>query len=347
MKYAIDPSYTEKCFETLVNVPSPVGYYEQTNPVMERLAGDLGLEISYDNKSTAYLTLEGQDSSKTVEVMAHLDTIGLIVRGIDPDGKIRVRKLGGINYSTLDGESVTVLTRKGKTYTGLLLCEYHSVHVWQDVARGTVRTEDNMMLLLDEPVSSREDVAKLGIRSGDLVNVEPRCTITENGYIKSRYVDDKACVASVLTAVKYLKDNGMKPLYRTLLAFPYGEEVGIGGQYVPPEVSEFIAMDIGLIGPGLEGSEHKVSICAKDASIPYDYDLTNRLIRLAEANGIPHAVDVYFNYSTDARAALTGGANVRAAVFGMGTYGTHGMERTHMDGVNATTQLLLSWLLEA
>ena len=47
------------------------------------------------------------------------------------------------------------------------------------------------------------------------------------------------------------------------------------------------AMDIGLIGPGLEGSEHKVSICAKDASIPYDYELTNRLIRLAEENGKP------------------------------------------------------------
>lgn len=346
MKYAIDPEYTKTCFRELVNVPSPVGYYEKMNPVIERIAADLGHGVSYDNKSTAYLTLEGQDNTKTVEVMAHLDTIGLIIRGIDPDGKIRVRKLGGINYSTLDGESVQILTRKGKTYTGLLLCEYHSVHVWQDVARGTVRTEDNMMLLLDEPVSSREDVAKLGIRSGDLVDVEPRCRITDNGFLKSRYVDDKACVSSVLTAVKYLKDNCLKPRFRTLLAFPYGEEVAIGGPYVPPEVSELIAMDIGLIGPGLEGSEHKVSICAKDAAIPYDYELTNRLIRFAESNGIPHAVDVYFNYSTDARAALIAGANVRTAVFGPGTYGTHGMERTHMDGVNATTELLLSWLLE-
>ena len=346
MKYAIDPLFTKECFTKLVNVPSPVGYYEKMNPVIEHIAADLGHTVSYDNKSTAYLTLEGRNNTKTVEVMAHLDTIGLIIRGIDPDGKIRVRKLGGINYSTLDGESVTILTRKGKTFTGLLLCEYHSVHVWQDVARGTLRTEDNVMILLDEPVSSRADVEALGIRSGDLVNVEPRCSITDNGFIKSRYVDDKACVACVLTAVKYLRENGLKPLHRTILAFPYGEEVGIGGQYVPPEVSEFIAMDIGLIGPGLEGSEHKVSICAKDASIPYDYDLTNRLIRLAEQNGIPNAVDVYFNYSTDARAALTGGANLRAAVFGMGTYGTHGMERTHMDGVNATTQLLLSYLLE-
>ena len=90
MKYAIDPEYTKTCFRELVNVPSPVGYYEKMNPVIERIAADLGHGVSYDNKSTAYLTLEGQDNTKTVEVMAHLDTIGLIIRGIDPDGKIRL-----------------------------------------------------------------------------------------------------------------------------------------------------------------------------------------------------------------------------------------------------------------
>ncbi len=346
MKYAFDPEYTLSCFRTLVNVPSPVGYYRQMNPVMERFAAELGCAFELDNKSTPYFVLEGEDNGKTVQVMAHLDTIGLIVREIEGDGKIRVRKLGGINYSTLDGESVTVLTRGGKQYTGLLLCEYHSVHVYKDVARETLRTEENMMLLLDEPVSTREDVLRLGIRNGDHVDVDPRCRITESGFIKSRYVDDKACVSCVLTAVRYMRDHRLKPRFRTIFSFPYGEEVSIGGPYVPPEVSELIAMDIGLIGPGMEGSEHKVSICAKDASIPYDYELTNRLIRLAEQNGIDCAVDVYYNYGTDAKAALVGGANVRAAVFGMGTYGTHGMERTHTDGVNNTTALLLAYLLE-
>ncbi len=345
MKYQFDPQFTKDCFRELVNIPSPVGYYVQMEPAFEELVAKLGLSVTYDRKGTPYITLEGQDQSKTVQVTAHLDTLGLMIRGIDSNGWLRVRQLGGVNYCTLDGESVTVFTRDGRSYSGLLMCREHSVHMFKEQARAA-RTEDNMIVILDEPVNSAEEVRNLGIRNGDIIDVQPRCRFTENGYIKSRYIDDKACVACVLTALKFMQEQGLKPLFRTLFAFPYSEEVGTGGTYVPPEVSEVIAMDIGLIGPGLEGSDRKVSICAKDATVHYDYRLTSRLIRLAEDNNLPYAVDVYNSYGTDARAALTGGCDLRAAVFGMGTYGTHGVERTHMDAVNATTALLLSYLLE-
>lgn len=345
MKYLFDSEFTKECFCELVNIPSPVGYPLKMQPIFEVWAAKLGYTVSYDNKRTPYIAVEGQDHSKTVQVTAHLDTLGLMVRGIDSNGWLRVRQLGGVNYCTLDGESVTVFTRDGRSYTGLLMCREHSVHMFKELSRAA-RTEENMVVMLDEPVATAEDVRKLGIRNGDVIDIQPRCQITQNGYIKSRYIDDKACVACALTALKYLSDNGLKPRFRTLFAFPYSEEIGTGGTYVPPEVSEMIAMDICLIGPGLEGSDRKVSICAKDATVHYDYELTSHLIRLAERNGIDYAVDVYNSYGTDAKAAITGGSNLCAAVFGMGTYGTHGMERTHMDGVNATTALLLAYLLE-
>ena len=346
MKYPFDSAFTKSCFEQLVNVPSPVGYPVQMQPVFEDLVNKLGYSVTYDNRRTPYIAVDGEDNTKTVQINAHMDTLGLMVRAIDSNGWIRVRNLGGINFNTLDGETVTVYTRDGRSYTGLMLCEHHSVHVNKEGAVNTVRTENNMILMLDEPVSSKADVSALGIRNGDIVNVHPRCEITESGYIKSRFIDDKACVACVLTALKYLKENGVKPRFRTLFAFPYSEETGTGGNYVAPEVSEMIALDVGLIGPGLEGSERKVSICAKDMTTHYDYQLTSDLIRLAEQNDIAYAVDLYTNYGTDAKAALFAGNNLRAAVFGMGVCGTHGMERTHMDGINATTALLLSYLLE-
>ena len=143
-----------------------------------------------------------------------------------------------------------------------------------------------------------------------------------------------------------MKAQGLKPKYRTLFAFPYMEEIGLGGTYVPAEVSEYVAIDIGLIGPGYDGNERKVTICAKDASIPYDYELTNHLIALAENNNIDHAVDIFYRYGTDANAALKAGNNLRAAAFGMAVYCSHGMERTHLEGLNATVELLLSYLLE-
>ena len=346
MNHTYDPQEILRYFETLVKVPSPVGYYVQMNPVICRLAEELGYAVWFDHKSTAYITVDGEDNSKTVLVGAHLDTIGMVVRCIDADGMIRVRQLGGINYNSVEGETVTIHTRDGRSYTGLMACQSHSVHVFDD-ARTLERNENTMMVILDEPVSSKADVNALGIRHGDMISVDPRCQITPNGYLKSRFIDNKAAAACCFTALRYLKQQGLKPRYRTLFAFPYCEEIGLGGTYVPPEVSEYVAMDIGLIGPGYDGNERKVTICAKDASTPYDYELTNRLIDLAEKNGIDHAVDIFYRYGTDANAALKAGNNLRAAAFGMAVYCSHGMERTHLDGLTATCDLLLAYLLEA
>lgn len=345
MKYPIDEAYLLDCFKEIVNTPSPVGYYVRLNPVLERLAAALGQKVTFDHKSTAYITLEGEDNSKTVLVGAHADTLGMVVRRVDSDGAIRVRQLGGVNYGSLEGETVTVHTRSGKDYTGLFTCQSHSVHVFDD-ARTLERNESTMMILLDEKVSSKEDVYALGIRHGDFISVAPRCQLTESGFLKSRFIDDKAAVACCLTAIKYLAEQGKKPRYRTIFAIPYYEEIGMGGTWVPPEVSEYVALDIGLIGPDYDGNEYAVSICAKDNAAPYDHELTTLLVELAERNGINYAVDIFYRYGTDGTAALRAGNNLRAAAFGMAVYCSHGMERTHMDGLRNTMDLLLAYLLE-
>lgn len=203
-----------------------------------------------------------------------------------------------------------------------------------------------MMVLLDEPVRSKAEVYALGIRPGDYISLDPRCCITENGYVKSRFIDDKGAVACSFAMLKYLKDNGLTPKYRTILAFPHYEEVGLGGVFVPAGVSEYVAVDIGLVGPDLDGNEHAVSICAKDALTTYDYDLTTRLIRYAEKADCPYAVDTFTRYSTDGAAAMKGGSDLKAAAFGMAVYGSHGMERTHIDGLCATTNLMLAYAMD-
>lgn len=344
MNIKLDSEFVISCFQELVNIPSPVGYYREMNPVVEKYASMFGKSAAFDNKSTAYITFDGEDNSKTVLVGAHLDTIGLVVRKIDADGMIRVHALGGISFSSIEGETVTIHTREGKKYTGLMACQSHSVHVFDD-ARTMARDEQHMMVILDENVKSKQDVVNLGIRNGDTISIDPRCQVTENGYIKSRFIDDKMAVAISFAAMKYLTEHCLKPKYRTMFALPYGEEIGIGGAYIPEEVSEFVAIDIGLIGPDLDGNERSVSICVKDYVTTYDYDLTTQLIEIARRNEIAHAVDIFNRYATDAGAALKGGNDLKIAAFGMAVYCSHGMERTHIDGVNETTALLLAYLL--
>lgn len=344
MKYNFDPMFTIECFKDIVNVPSPVGYYEQMNPVIERYAKMFGYDVTYDNKSTAYITIDGEDNSKTVMIGAHLDTIGLIVRRIEPDGMIRVRNLGGINFSSIEGETVTVHTRDGRSYTGLITCQSHSVHVFDD-CRTSSRDENTMIVILDEDIKNSDDVRALGIRHGDMVSVDPHCEFTKNGYLKSRFIDDKAAVACAFNMLKYLTENNLKPKYRTLLAMPYSEEISIGGTYIPSEVSEFVAIDIGLIGPDYDGNEHCVTICCKDNKSPYDYELTTRLINLAEKIGCNYAVDIFYRYGTDASAALVAGNNLKAGAFGMPVYCSHGRERTHIDSLNNTIDLMIAYAL--
>lgn len=345
MKFKIDDAYLLNCFKELVGVPSPSGYCAKLRPVLERYAAELGFSLTYDNKDTPYLWLEGEDDSKAVMLSAHADTIGLVVYSIDGDGKLRVRPLGGINLATLDGESVTVHTRSGKEYTGLILCQAHSTHAFPN-ALTMERSAENLMIVLDERVSSKAEVEALGIRHGDYISIDPRCQITENGFVKSRFIDDKAAIACCFSALKYMKEHQLRPKYRTVISFPYWEEMGIGGSYLPEGVSEFVAVDIGLVSTNNAGNEYSVSICAKDAQLPYDYDLTNRLIAYAEKAECDYAVDVYFRYGSDANAARVAGNNVRAALFGMAVYGSHGMERTHIDGLCNTTNLLLAYVLD-
>ena len=149
MKFQIDEQFTIDCFRELVNAPSPVGFYDKANQAVERLAGQLGLQVTYDNKHTAYITLEGEDNEKTVMLGAHLDTLGMMVRSIDKDGMIRVRQLGGMNFYSAEGCTVTVHTKDGREYTGLLASQSHSTHVFDDAR--TLSREETTCLLYTSP----------------------------------------------------------------------------------------------------------------------------------------------------------------------------------------------------
>lgn len=344
MEATLDKSYLLAVMEKLINTPSPVSYYEEVNPLLKELAGELGYPVEFDRKRTGYIKVKGKDESKTICVGAHLDTLGLMVRKIDKDGKIRVRNLGGINYNNIEGESVVVHTRDNKKYTGIVWCQSHSVHVFDD-AKTLTRDEKSMIVVLDEDVHSEKEVKELGIQHGDIISLEPHFTVTENGYIKSRFIDDKACVACALAVLKAMKEQNLAPSCNVWFAFPHYEEIGHGGSYVPEEISEYIALDIGVLGPDHAGSERKVSICVKDNFSPYDRELTDRLITCAKEAGVDFVEDVFYRYSTDANAAVRAGNNIQAAAFGMGTFSSHGMERTHVQAVMDTAKLLAAFIL--
>ena len=103
----------------------------------------------------------------------------------------------------------------------------------------------------------------------------PRTVVTESGYIKSRFLDDKLSAAILLGLARAVREDAWKLNRKVSLLFTVYEEVGHGGSVVPDDTEEMISVDMGCVGSDLGCTERMVSICAKDSGGPYNYDLTS------------------------------------------------------------------------
>lgn len=342
MKFGVE-EYKQYYFDTvtrLLNTPSPTGYYELVMKVVEEIAAKEGCEFHLTNKGCAIVTIPGRNHEKALGACAHCDTLGAMVRSIGSDGSISFTKVGGPILSTLDGEYCTIRTRDGKVYTGTFLSKSPAIHVYSD-ASTRARDEENMYVRLDEVVKSREDVAALGISNGDYICIDTKTTVTESGFLKSRFIDDKASVACLLTVAHILHVNQIVPEYDLKFLITMYEEVGHGAGFVPKNLISMLGVDMGCIGEDLSCTEYDVSICAKDSGGPYDYPLTTKLIEMAKAHELSYAVDIYPYYGSDVGAMWRAGNDIPGALIGTGVHASHGMERTHFYGIYNTIALIL------
>lgn len=335
--------YIVEQLEVLANTPSPSGYTKKIMAYVESEAKKFGYETAHTNKGGLLITIPGQDTENVLALSAHVDTLGAMVRSITGDGTLKLTSVGGFTMHSIEGSYCKIHTRGGREYEGTILATSPSVHV-QDDARTLDRVEKNMEVRIDEEVSCKEDVEKLGICNGDYVSFDPKFRALPNGFIKTRHLDDKASVAILMGLMKDLSEQNNQPSRTLKLLISNYEEVGFGAAYVPEDVVEMISVDMGAIGDDLAGSEYKVSICAKDSSGPYDYDMTSRLIQLAKDHNIDYVVDIFPHYGSDVSAALSGGNNIRGALVGPGIHASHGQERTHRKSLEATLALLKAYL---
>ena len=342
-------SYIMEETKNILAIDSPTGYTKNAAQYVYDLYKSFGYEPKLTKKGGVLVCLNGsleeeEPNRNGILVEAHLDTLGAMVAEINGTGTLRVTPLGGLNPNNAEAENCRVITREGKIYEGTFQMKNASVHVNKDYST-TTRSYDVMEVLLDEMVFSKEETENLGIMTGDIVCFDPRTVITESGYIKSRFLDDKLSVGILLGYAKYFKENNVeanRKIYHHITVF---EEVGHGGSAsVPSDVEEILSVDMGCVGDGLTCKEHQVSICAKDSGGPYHYDVVSDLIRCAKEAKLDFAVDVYPFYGSDAEAGLRAGYDVKHGLIGSGVYASHGYERSHKKGVENTFGLLKAYL---
>lgn len=338
-----DEAYFKEQLLRLLEIDSTTGRCEEISSYVIGELGRLGIPCTESHKGGVIAELGGEGNG--LVLTAHLDDIGLMVRHVNADGTLKVVSIGGLHPFYCTGEHVRVYPFGGGCVTGTVCRIPNSIHVSEEELRQTLGDyRKNVCVVLDADVHSAADVHALGIDTGDYIALEPHPVFT-NGYIKSRFLDDKACAAVLLAVLKAVREHAI-PLNRRVAAFfSVFEEIGHGTSWLPEGIGDIVALDIAPIGPDQNSDEHKVTVFCKDSRFPYHRQLGDELRRAAIREEIDYVPDVFTpHYGSDGNTSVLAGHDVRHAAIGPGTGNSHGYERIHMDAIRDLFALTLAYI---
>ena len=346
----IDMDFVQRVMLELLSIPSPSG---RTDHVMQLIGGELralgiDFEVTRRGSILAELPSATREAAPDRAVVVHADTIGCMVRGLKDNGRLALVPVGTHSARFAEGARVTIFSDDiagDYRHTGTILPLKASGHRFGDEVDEQGVGWDCVEVRVDEAVYDREGLERLGIQVGDFVAIDARAVITRSGFVNSRHLDDKAGVAAALGAFKAIVDGAVDIPVTAHLLVTIAEEVGLGASHgLDADVAELVSIDTSVVAPGQASSEHTVNIAMQDSTGPFDYHLTRHLIDLCRVHGVPHQRDVYKYYRSDAASAIEAGSGTRAALIGFGIDASHGHERTHLDGIRSTAELVALYL---
>jgi putative aminopeptidase FrvX len=341
----IDEKYFTNFLVELLNIASPTGFASPAIDFVEKeLSKYKQLTLSRTRKGALVAKWEVKSDLPPVALTAHVDTLGAVVKEIKSNGRLKLSRIGGVQWNTVETEGVWIITSKGEKIRGSILIDTASGHIYSD--NNTPRNDAHMEVRIDAKTTSAKETRELGINVGDCVAFDPRVEVT-NGFIRSRFLDDKACVANLVAAIKSIAESGRSPERSVYFHISNYEEVGHGASAgIPNDVAELITVDMAVVGDGQQSDEFHATLCIKDSGGPYHEGLNKKLRAIAEKNSIPYKTDVYPFYGSDGEAFWRAGGDVAMSLIGPGIDASHNYERAHIDGLNATTNWIMAYLLE-
>lgn len=327
--------------KNLLSIDSVSGFHEEIQNYVIKCLSELKVPFDVIYKGGVIAHLGNKSDDKTM-IMAHLDTIGMMVKEVNSNGTLNVCPIGGLSPVYEVGRNVTIHTMDNKIISGAIQKVNSSVHSMNSQEKRSVEPGD-FVVVLDYDVRSRNQVYELGIKVGDMIAPNPSFEFV-NGYVKSRFLDDKAAAAIILTLINEYTHNRELLLKSTDIFFTTFEETGHGATVLSKGVKDIISLEVACIGNHQNSNEHEVSIYPYFGGFVSNRQLLKDIVICAEINNIPYNLDVIINGGNDNISAITAGNNVRHCAVGFGTMACHGYERTHIDSINATYNLLLEYL---
>lgn len=336
----IDTAYMTDLLRQMLAIPSPTGYTDQIVHFAGEELERLGIPFELTRRGAIRATLKGEQQSPDRAVVAHLDTLGAMVKNLKPNGRLEIVPIGTWSSRFAEGARVTVFTDTG-SHRGTILPLKASGHTFHTEVDTQPVSWENIEIRVDEICNSAAELNRLGFNVGDFIAIDPNPELTASGFINSRHLDNKAGVAVVFAAAKGLIHGQVSLPVDCHLLFTISEEVGSGASAVlHGDVAEMVSIDNATPAPGQNSRESGVTVAMADSSGPFDYHLTHKLLRLCHEFDIAHQRDVFRYYRCDAAAALEAGNDLRTALVCFGVDSSHGYERTHVNSLRSLAELL-------
>ncbi len=127
---SIDTEYLLSFLQGLLNTASPTGYAEPAIAFTEQaLMVFPELTLQRTRKGALVATWQGVKNETPRALTAHADTLGAMVKEIKPGGRLRMTKIGGYAWNTVEGEGCMVLASQGEPVRGSILFQMASGHI--------------------------------------------------------------------------------------------------------------------------------------------------------------------------------------------------------------------------
>jgi peptidase M42 family hydrolase len=343
----VDVNYLGEVLKRMLEIPSPSGYTDTIVRYACEELSRLGVEFELTRRGAIRARIPGAEQKGARAMIAHLDTLGAMVKYLKDNGRLEVVPIGHWSARFAEGARCTVFTDKG-SFRGSLLSLKASGHTYNEEVDTQPTSWQNVELRVDALARTKRDLRRLGISIGDTVAIDTRSEFLPNGYIVSRHLDDKAGCASMFAAMKALMQSKEKLPVDTLFIFTISEEVGVGASSVlTQDVASLVTVDNGTTAPGQASDEFGVTIGMADQTGPFDYHLTRKLIRLCQEDDIAFQQDVFRYYRSDSASAIEAGHDVRTALIAFGIDASHGHERIHMHALRSLAELITAYAMSA
>lgn len=303
----------KKFLKEYLNSTSPTGFeYELGGQKvwMDNIAKYVD-SVEIDNYGTAYGITGNLDSDFKVVIEAHSDEISWFVNYIDSKGYIRVIRNGGSDVQIAPSMRVNLWGEKGPV-SGVF--GHPAIHI-----SDRKKEVDLNSIFIDIGATSRDEVAKMGIKVGTVVTFKDELMKLGKNYYSGRALDNRIGGFMIAEVARKLKEKGKKLPFKLYIVNSVQEEIGLRGaemiaHTIKPNVAIVTDVCHETSSPCYTASKQGDHIAGDGGVITRGPAVHNKLRKLildtAEAKKIPHQLAASSRSTgtdTDAFAYANGG----------------------------------------